>query len=279
MLFDPARAEPAAPEQRLERLRAELATSRADFRALFEHALGALVITDGVAVLAANEATARLSGLPRERLIGQRLTDFASAVGAAELTRAVREAIAAGRSSGEIELAMPDGRRATVEFASSRFSPDRYVLEVRDITARAEAQAALAASEAAFRAVFEHAADGMFVVDDDGVVVDANLAACRLAERSRPELIGLHVAQLLETAHAVEVDRAIDRLRPGAVQVQTFEVVGPGGEPRRHEAVTVADISPGRNLAVVRDVTARDAQRGDRHRAQPDAEIHTTGAW
>jgi PAS domain S-box-containing protein len=140
-----------------------------------------LLIIDGTTILGVNESAFRMAGVARERLVGHRLTEFARTGDEASLARTIQGAVESGRSSGEIPLVMSNGRDAIVEFASSRFSPGRYVLEIRDVTERTRAQAALVASEASLRVVFEHAADGVFVIDDDGVLLDASRTTCHAA--------------------------------------------------------------------------------------------------
>ncbi len=67
----------------------------------------------------------------------------------------------------------------------------------RDITARRQEQQALAESEARFRVLFESSPDAVFVENSDGIVLDANPAACRLHAMTRAELLGRHVTDLV----------------------------------------------------------------------------------
>lgn len=56
----------------------------------------------------------------------------------------------------------------------------------------------LALSESKFRGVFESAADGIFLIDRNGVILDANAAGETLLGRSRAELLGGRMAEFLE---------------------------------------------------------------------------------
>ncbi|MGH3646486.1 MAG: putative bifunctional diguanylate cyclase/phosphodiesterase, partial [Micromonosporaceae bacterium] len=62
-------------------------------------------------------------------------------------------------------------------------------------TAREEAQQALRASEARFRAVFADAAFGMCISDVDGYIIDVNDALVELLGYSADEMVGMHVLE------------------------------------------------------------------------------------
>ncbi|HEY3351641.1 MAG TPA: PAS domain S-box protein [Polyangia bacterium] len=64
---------------------------------------------------------------------------------------------------------------------------------INQTLARKRAEAALAASEAAFRALFELAADAIYIVAKDGRVLAANAAACRNLGYAREELQRMRV--------------------------------------------------------------------------------------
>ncbi|NOZ19911.1 MAG: PAS domain S-box protein [Planctomycetes bacterium] len=64
-------------------------------------------------------------------------------------------------------------------------------------------QDALKASEAKFRALFENSRDALFIADaKSGILIDVNEAACRLLERTKDELIGLHQSEIHERGKA-----------------------------------------------------------------------------
>ncbi len=62
-------------------------------------------------------------------------------------------------------------------------------------------------SERKFRMLFENSPDAVFVEDEKGIVLDANLAACRLHEMIREQIVGAHVSALVPPAQRAVVIR------------------------------------------------------------------------
>ncbi len=110
--------------------------------------------------------------------------------------RAVFAAITEGRSwRGEVEMVARDGRRFPVElrFDAIRDEQDQLIGLIgihTDISERKAAQAALAQSEARFQSLFDHAPDGIYLIDLHGNFVDGNQAAEQLIGCRKAELIG-----------------------------------------------------------------------------------------
>ena len=66
-----------------------------------------------------------------------------------------------------------------------------------DISQRKRAELQLQASEEKYRKLFDEAIDSIFVIDaDSGIIVDCNQNACKMLERPRAELIGMHQRDL-----------------------------------------------------------------------------------
>ena len=87
------------------------------------------------------------------------------------------------------------------------------------------------------------------VADDDRRYVHANAAACALLGIEREELIGMRVEEVTGTPpeRAAEAWR---RFRTAGVLVGTFPVPSPVG-PRNVPYITIADVAPGRHLAIL----------------------------
>jgi two-component system, cell cycle sensor histidine kinase and response regulator CckA len=114
-----------------------------------------------------------------------------------------------------------------------------------------------------FRAIFARSLDAIFLVDDDGVYLDANPAACELVGVPREAIVGR------TTEHFLPPDYDVVTLRRRFHAVGTLRGTYPmrrvDGTYRDVEYAATASVLPGVHLASMRDVTERrhaEALRG-----------------
>jgi PAS domain S-box-containing protein len=171
----------------------ELRQSQRRFRELFENSPDAIFVEDlHGQVLDVNRSACTLHGMTREQLIGKNAIE--------QLVPPARRA-AAGADfqklvSGEIswiesESVRADGRAVPVEIRTVRVEYDgspALLFHVRDITERRAAEMALRSSETLFRSVWENSVDGMRLTDENGTIVAANQAYCRLVGLTHEQL-------------------------------------------------------------------------------------------
>jgi PAS domain S-box-containing protein len=125
-------------EQRL-RVDAEMRASERRFRAVFDHAVDAMVITDDQrAFVDLNRAACRLLRTPREALLGRSSVEvIADAPESASLWSSFRSD---GKQRGEIRLRRADGTTVDVEYsAAADILPGRHLAVWRDIEERKRA--------------------------------------------------------------------------------------------------------------------------------------------
>jgi PAS domain S-box-containing protein len=125
----------------LSRMFSKLASTEQRHRALLENAHDGISITtpEGI-ILEVNRRMEEIMGLPREELVGQHVSDFATNGGAQSIEAAYDSAVAKGTGDAPpVHLARPDGSIVQVEFSSTvvDVAGERCVLNIgRDVTGR-----------------------------------------------------------------------------------------------------------------------------------------------
>ena len=180
------------------------------------------------------------------------------------------------------------GDGGAIRYTQVSYTPDRvdgavrgFFVLVTDITARREAERSVEAAEARFRTLFEFAPIGTFLVDDQGHVLDANLAGVEMMGVPRDALLGTRVSELTHPDDRDATREQLNRLMAGEIDSYCLEkryllpdgqsiwaqtnVMALRGDPDR-PAVAVAqiqDISERRaHEAQLRDLADRDSMSG-----------------
>jgi PAS domain S-box-containing protein len=127
----------------------------------------------------------------------------------------------------------------------------------RDITARKEAEAALRASEARYRTLFDYAPDGIIVASPDGRHLDVNPSAAAMLGYSREQLLALRTADLVAAPDTGDIDAAPEEIG----RQLTFQRES---QFRRKDGtvfpvdVIATRMPDGNRLAMIRDVSERN---------------------
>jgi len=176
------------------------------------------------------------------------------------------------------ELHCKDGQRRPVEIlihyveSPIRDNAGFFIGISRDITARLEAEKALRASEAAFRAAFDRAPVPMMITDlsDPGRrrVVEVNNAMCDLLKRPERELVGSTVNEITWADDRVTSQEHAKQAREGYFSVEKRYIDG-NGEPvwcAVHATNIESDFGRPYRLAHAIDIRARVAAEAERDR-------------
>ena len=251
-----------------------------------------ILLIDNWGLLAgANTMASVLIGFPKATLIGKRLTDLIEGDRAA-VTAKLRSwrrsvepipgiltirTVNGGRKliceGSALRIGDSDSEHLVIircsepEGATQRFTAleDKIQALDREIHERQQIENALRDSEQRFRGIFENASDAMIVANDDGLIVEANPAACELVGRSIDELSHLRVADL----GALSLDKTEELWKDfihSGTQHGTFPILRPDGEVREAEYNAVRDFVEGRHLSILRDVTERQRAAAERER-------------
>lgn len=121
----------------------------------------------------------------------------------------------------------------------------RFLAEQRQLT-----------SQEQYKALFELAADAIFVADIDGRITEANLAACHLLGYSRDELLHLKYYDIVAASERQRLWNTRNALLNGDVIVEEWQLVTKSGSALVTE-VSAAILPDGRWQAFVRDISDR----------------------
>lgn len=193
----------------LEQAQDELRESEARLWALLKHAeIGVAFTDENGKVVLWNDKLAELTGISPEEALGEMIWDLQYRLlppeeHTPERYHSLREGLIAFLKTGEApwagktlerEYVRPDGRRLVLRGTTFSFPTARgfgLASLTWDVTEEREAQRALAESEERYRAVFEAAGDGVFLMAGD-VFVDVNPAGATLLGATVDEIVGTH---------------------------------------------------------------------------------------
>ncbi|MBK6294510.1 MAG: PAS domain S-box protein [Rhodoferax sp.] len=241
-----------------------LRASEARFRSLMEDIPSVSVqgyASDGTVVFW-NHASERLYGYSAAEALGGNLLDLIIPPTMRDNVRAaVQQSFESGQAipAGEL-LQTKDG--STVPVFSShalvqRYGrpPEMFCLDI-DLSERKRAEAALHASEARIRSIFEGTADAMFVSDQQGNYQYVNQAASTLLGYPRERLLSMHLSDVTPPEDLPEILAGFELLKSNGVLRAEFRLVRADGStvPVDFHATALPD---GTLLGSCRDITER----------------------
>jgi PAS domain S-box-containing protein len=262
----------------------ELRESEERFRTAFQTSPDAVYISsmDG-RYIDVNEGFTSMTGYSRQDVIGRASSEIGMWLDPEDRQRLMEKVGKEGHVNNfESDFRGKAGRAWTGLISSKKISMygETFMLTVtRDITERKAMEKALAASEERFRALFNQASDCILLMESLGseglVIVDANIAACRMHGYERDEIIGKPINFLDDPDTAMHVPERAKRLLAG--DRLSFE----GAHVRKDGTVFPVDVSAQMikigekhyTLAIDRDITERKMaeKRIQRHLEQMNA--------
>jgi PAS domain S-box-containing protein len=243
-----------------------------------------LVDRKSLTILATNQAAEELTGQRGDSLLNQSLSEFFTSPAVGDLSADLLSAVAPlGGSSRLVLCRKADADQLQLLEASSRsLESDGQPLTLITVRPPAstsdedlrvqEQERELSYASEQFRYLFEHSPDAIFVETPDGIVLDANQAACELHRISRDELIGKNVLSLVPPEDRPVVSVRSDALATGAISEFESRSLRSDGEAIPI-GVRISTITYNGNPAVllhVRDITQqkRDEIRKREHDRQ-----------
>jgi len=254
----------------LDRKRAEQAraSSEARFRSLVQGTSDLILVTDPEGLIQYVSPSVRQFGYTEGQVFGRAAFEF---VHPDEVDDVLERFLATTtpeirREPVEFRLLDGDGDWRLVEALGTDHLDDPavqgVVINVRDISERKEAEAALRESEERFRALVQHGSDMITVLDADGLVIYASPSAASILGWHEGEYVGRSTFALLHPDDRERVRRVfVDAVtRTGPVQPIQSRMRHKNGEYRLLESIAtnLLDDPAVRGLVInSRDITER----------------------
>jgi diguanylate cyclase (GGDEF)-like protein/PAS domain S-box-containing protein len=164
-----------------------------------------IAVLEGGVIDRINRAGAEMLGhWSADQLVGREFLTFVAPDDRGAIA-AILKTAETGADVPSVHLQRPGGGARRVDLRASPVAErtgtgNRVLVVGRDVTERTRAQQAIASRELRLRTIMETALDGIFALDDRGVVQDANAAAERMFGAASGELDGTPLSALLARA-------------------------------------------------------------------------------
>ncbi len=205
-----------------KRMQEAVRASEEKLRIMFESIHDGIVVTDPLgSIIEANEATASMTGYPREKLIGMSGLDLISPEYHQMSAEVMGKVLEGEQATGNLELKFitADGTEIDAEFSTSVIydgdgNATGFVSIARDIGERKRMEAELEKSAEKLRLVIESIGDMLFITDLDLNFSNVNEAAVRqLGYTAQEELAGKNAIESVveedRTRVAIELGKAL----------------------------------------------------------------------
>ncbi|MCX5904507.1 MAG: PAS domain S-box protein [Proteobacteria bacterium] len=179
-----------------------LRESEEKYRILVERASDGIIIVQDAIVRFANQRMAELDGSTVEQIVGTPFTDHVHPDELPRLMENYRRRMAGEKipTTYETVLKHRDGSPAPAELNAGvilyKERPADLIL-VRDITERKQAETALRESESKLRGIIEKSIDSIYLVNEQGIVVEWNQGAEKISLLAKENAVGRPIWEVL----------------------------------------------------------------------------------
>jgi PAS domain S-box-containing protein len=135
-------------------------------------------------------------------------------------------------------------------------SSNGLTLYYEDVTYRKTAEEKIKVSEEKYRTLVEEASDAIFIIDTSGKFITVNSSACKLSQCSEAELLKMSIHDFTVLEDIQKNPFHFEELKQG-IAVRTERVMKSRDGIFRHIEINAKQLSDGRLLAFVRDISER----------------------
>ncbi|NQU87920.1 MAG: PAS domain S-box protein [Mariniphaga sp.] len=150
----------------------------------------------------ANKAMAKITGITVEQIINNNvLKDFPKET-TIEFNKSYKAAKKSLKSTWyEVTVKTPDGRDSwqngwLIPKKDKNGNYDGIITTVRDATQRVESEQVLKESEERYHNLVETASDVIYLMDENGMVINTNVCACEMLGRTKNEILQLSICEI-----------------------------------------------------------------------------------
>jgi diguanylate cyclase (GGDEF)-like protein/PAS domain S-box-containing protein len=182
-------------------------TNTTPIEAIFDSVTEALIsVSESGIICNCNKICSRYFGLTKDQLIGSKIEHILPEAKGQTLDRFLTPFMPDPNDTlphlegGQVNAVRANGDSFVAEIAASQIVAGEgriFVISLRDVTGRQQAESALKENEERYRALVENAPESIVVFDiDKGRLVDANDNACKLFNLSRQRLLSIGPEQI-----------------------------------------------------------------------------------
>ncbi len=215
-----------------------------------------IFILENSIVIEANHTGCKMFGYTYEEALGLIAPDAFEQVDRKTVSERITQQITgfyrvtAIRKDGTKFPAELYGRNVTYRGKSMRLSL------VRDISDRIKTEQKLQENELKFKTLFEHAADGILVGDENGHIIDVNSSFCKLTGYSPDNILDKFIAKIFSKNSLDKNPLQFNLLKKGHSIISEREIITKNGAHIPIEMNTTM-LKSNYYLAIVRDMTER----------------------
>ena len=240
----------------------ELKAGELKFRLIFDEANdGILLLSNEGRVLDVNRIWYEKLGYEKEEMVGRRIAEFDPPEFAPKVPERVAEVRKQGHTVFESAHVRKDGTLIPVEINARRVEIDgeeRILSVVRDVSERKRLESELAAREARYRGVIETSAEGFWIVDMEGRLLEVNDTYAKLSGYSREELLSMRIPDLEAKESTEDTAAHIETvMKNGYDRFESFHRKKDGTVWPVEVIVSFWPMEGGRLFVFCRDITER----------------------